>query len=233
MAKKNKFNFHTILVFIKRGLIFFFSSTLLVVLAYIFFNPPLTPLMLVRNAGQLLSGEKVELQKKWIPIDSISPFLIQAVIASEDNNFQKHWGFDFEAIQKASKLNEKGGKMRGASTISQQTAKNVFLWPDRTWVRKGFEVYFTGMIELCWSKKRIMEVYLNVIEMGDGIYGAEMAAKTFFNKSAKNLNRNEAALIAAVLPNPRKWHPDMPTPYIKNKQQKILQAMNKVGKVIL
>lgn len=187
---------------------------------------------MVRNAGQLLSGEKVELQKKWIPIDSISPYLIQAVIASEDNNFLHHWGFDFEAIQKASKLNEKGGRMRGASTISQQTAKNVFLWPDRTWVRKGFEVYFTGMMELCWSKKRIMEVYLNVIEMGDGIYGAEMAAKTFFNKSAKNLNRNEAALIAAVLPNPRKWHPDTPTTYIKNKQQKILQAMNKVGKVV-
>lgn len=187
--------------------------------------------MLVRCVGNMLSAETPEIQKRWIPIDSISPNLIQAVIASEDNNFQDHWGFDFEAIKKASKLNEKGGRMRGASTISQQTAKNVFLWPDRTWVRKGFEVYFTCMIEVCWSKKRIMEVYLNVIEMGEGIYGAEMAAQTFFHKSAKNLNRNEAALIAAVLPNPRKWHPDTPTAYIKNKQQKILQAMIKVGKV--
>ena len=229
---KNKFTFQTILLFFKRVLIFFFSSTLLVTLLYIFFNPPLTPLMVVRSAGQLFTGEKIELHKDWIPIDSISPFLIQAVIASEDNNFQDHWGFDFEAIQKASKLNQKGGKMRGASTISQQTAKNVFLWPDRTWVRKGFEVYFTGMIELCWSKKRIMEVYLNVIEMGDGIYGAEMAAQTYFHKSSKSLTRSEAALIAAVLPNPRKWHPDQPTPYISHKQQNILRAMYKVGKVV-
>ncbi|MFZ4399649.1 MAG: monofunctional biosynthetic peptidoglycan transglycosylase [Bacteroidales bacterium] len=231
MAKKNKFNIQTIIIFIKRALILFFSSTILITLVYLFLDPPLTPLMLVRCAGKLISGEKVALQKEWIPIDSISPFLIQAVIASEDNNFQDHWGFDFEAIKKASKLNEKGGKMRGASTISQQTAKNVFLWPDRTWVRKGFEVYFTGMIELFWSKKRIMEVYLNVIEMGEGIYGAEMAAQSYFKKSAKNLSRSEAALIAAVLPNPRKWHPDNPTQYISRKQQKILIAMNKVGKV--
>jgi monofunctional biosynthetic peptidoglycan transglycosylase len=231
MAKKSKFNFHSIFIFIKRAMILFFSSTLLLTLVYIFLNPPLTPLMVVRSSSQLFSSEKVQLSKTWIPIDSISPYLVQAVIASEDNHFQDHWGFDFEAIQKASKLNQKGGKMRGASTISQQTAKNVFLWPDRSWVRKGFEVYFTGMIELCWSKKRIMEVYLNVIEMGDGIYGAEMAAQTFFKKSAKKLNRNEAALIAAVLPNPRKWHPNAPSPYISHKQQRILQAMNKVGKV--
>ncbi len=228
---KNKFSFKTILVYIKRAMIFFFASTLLTTLVYIFLNPPLTPLMVVRSTEQLFSGKKMELQKNWLPIDSISPLLIQAVVASEDNNFKEHWGFDFEAIQKANELNKRGKKMRGASTISQQTAKNVFLWPDRTWVRKGFEVYFTAMIELCWSKKRIMEVYLNVIEMGDGIYGAEMAAQTFFNKSAKKLNRNEAALIAAVLPNPRKWHPDMPTPYISRKQQKILQLMDKVGKI--
>ncbi|MFZ4414613.1 MAG: transglycosylase domain-containing protein, partial [Bacteroidales bacterium] len=147
---KNKFTFKTIFLYIKRGIIFFFVSSLLVTLAYIFLNPPLTPLMVVRSASQLFSNENMELQKKWVCIDSISPFLIQAVIASEDNNFQDHWGFDFEAIQKANKLNQKGEKMRGASTISQQTAKNVFLWPDRSWVRKGIEVYFTGMIELCW-----------------------------------------------------------------------------------
>ena len=228
---KNKFTFKTIFLYIKRGIIFFFVSSLLVTLAYIFLNPPLTPLMVVRSASQLFSNENMELQKKWVCIDSISPFLIQAVIASEDNNFQDHWGFDFEAIQKANKLNQKGEKMRGASTISQQTAKNVFLWPDRSWVRKGIEVYFTGMIELCWSKKRIMEVYLNVIEMGDGIYGSEMASQIFFKKSARNLNRSEAALIAAVLPNPRIWRPDHPSAYISHKQQKILQAMNKVGKV--
>lgn len=219
--------------FIKRLLIFFFASTLLTTLIYIFVNPPLTPLMFIRSTTHLFSGESVRLKKKWVHLESISPHLVKAVIASEDNNFVGHWGFDFEAIKKANELNKKGGKLRGASTISQQTAKNVFLWPDRTWIRKGFEVYFTGIIELLWSKKRIMEIYLNVIEMGDGIYGAEMAAKIYFNKSAKDLSQSEAALIAAVLPNPRKWHPDNPNNYIKRKQQRIIQVMNKMGKIDL
>lgn len=228
---KQKFTLNSIFIFFKRLAIFFFASSLLANILYIFINPPATPLMLLRSTEQLFLGEKVVLKKEWLSLDSISPYLIQAVVASEDNNFEDHWGFDFDAIRKANKLNEKGGKLRGASTISQQTAKNVFLWPDRTWVRKGFEVYFTGTIELCWSKKRIMEVYLNIIEMGDGIYGAEMAAQTYFHKSAKDLNKKEAALIASVLPNPRKWHPDKPTAYIKKKQQRIMQAMNKIGKV--
>ncbi len=230
---KNKSIFNTVLKFVKRIMIIFFSSTLLTTLIYIFLNPPLTPLMAIRSTEQLFSGKEIKLQKKWLSIDDISPHLIQAVIASEDNKFKDHWGFDFKAIRKANKHNKKNKRKRGASTISQQTAKNVFLWPDRTWVRKGFEVYFTGIMEFCWSKKRIMEVYLNVIEMGNGIYGAEMAAQTFFNKPAKNLNRREAALIAAVLPNPRKWHPNRPTPYIKRKQQRILQLMNKIGRIEL
>ena len=204
--------------FFKRLLIFFFASTLLTVIIYIFINPPLTPLMLIRSTSQLFSGDDLKLKKEWVKIESISPNLIKAVIASEDNNFTDHWGFDFEAIKKANELNKKGGKLRGASTISQQTAKNVFLWPDRTWVRKGFEVYFTGLIELFWTKKRIMEVYLNVIEMGDGIYGAEMASQYYFKKSAKDLSPSEAALIASILPNPRKWHADNPNSYIKRKQ---------------
>lgn len=230
MAKKG-FQLSSIFVFIKRVIIFFFASTILITLLYIFINPPATPLMIVRSVGHFFDGEKVVLKKDWLPLDSISPYLVQAVVASEDNNFKTHWGFDFEAIRKANELNKKGGKLRGASTISQQTAKNVFLWPDRSWVRKGFEVYFTGMTELFWSKRRIMEVYLNVIEMGDGIYGAEMAAQTYFHKSARNLNKKEAALIAAVLPNPRKWHPDKPDNYLNRKQQKIFQLMNKVGKI--
>lgn len=219
--------------FFKRLLIFFFASTLLTVIIYIFINPPLTPLMLIRSTSQLFSGDDLKLKKEWVKIESISPNLIKAVIASEDNNFTDHWGFDFEAIKKANELNKKGGKLRGASTISQQTAKNVFLWPDRTWVRKGFEVYFTGLIELFWTKKRIMEVYLNVIEMGDGIYGAEMASQYYFKKSAKDLSPSEAALIASILPNPRKWHADNPNSYIKRKQQRILLLMNKMGKVEL
>ena len=228
---KQKFSFGSIITFFKRVLIFFFASTLIVTLIYIFINPPATPLMLIRSAGMIFSDKEVVMKKRWIPLDSISPYLVQAVVASEDNNFKEHWGFDFDAIRKANELNKKGGKLRGASTISQQTAKNVFLWPDRSWVRKGFEVYFTGMIELCWSKRRIMEVYLNIIEMGDGIYGAEMAAQTYFNKPAKNLNKKDAALIAAILPNPRQWHPDKPQDFLKRKQQKILQLMNKVGEV--
>ncbi|HOW31865.1 MAG TPA: monofunctional biosynthetic peptidoglycan transglycosylase, partial [Bacteroidales bacterium] len=132
------------------------------------------------------------------------------------------------AIQKAQKLNKKGRKLRGASTISQQTAKNVFLWPARNWVRKGLEVYFTGLIEVCWGKKRIMEVYLNVIEMGDGIYGAEMAAQQYFHKPASKLSRSESAAIAAVLPGPRKWRPDRPTPYISRKTSAISSLMYKI-----
>ena len=139
-----------------------------------------------------------------------------------------HYGVDFKAIEKAQKLNKKGKKLRGASTISQQTAKNVFLWPSRTWLRKGLEVYFTGLIEIFWGKQRIMEVYLNVIEMGDGVYGAEAAAQKFFSKSAQNLNASEAAAIAAILPGPRKWRPDKPTPYISRKKSAILRAMNNI-----
>jgi len=155
---------------------------------------------------------------------------VLAVIASEDNNFESHYGIDFKAIEKARKLNKRGKKIRGASTITQQTAKNVFLWQSRNYIRKGLEVYFSGLIELFWGKKRIMEVYLNVIEMGDGIYGAEAASQHYFHKPAKNLSRAEAAAIAAVLPNPRKWHPDKPTAYISRKKSWILWNMNNVVK---
>ncbi len=228
---KFKFNKKRIFNIIKKIIIWFFISTIAVTIIYRFVAPPVTPLMIVRCAGQIFSGDKVKLSKDWVKIEDISPNLINAVVASEDNNFRSHWGFDFEAIKKAEELNKKGGKLRGASTISQQTAKNVFLWPDRTYIRKGFEVYFTVMIELTWSKKRIMEVYLNVIEMGEGIYGAEKAAQTYFHKSAKNLNKREAAAIAAILPNPRKWHPDKPSAYIQHKTQKIMEAMDRLGPV--
>jgi monofunctional biosynthetic peptidoglycan transglycosylase len=150
-----------------------------------------------------------------------------AVIASEDQNFEDHFGFDLAAIKKAEAYNEKhkGKKLKGASTISQQTAKNVFLWQSRSWVRKGFEVYFTFLIEIFWSKQRIMEVYLNVIEMGDGIYGAEACSQEFFHKPSKKLSVQQAALIAAVLPNPRKWSVTKPTPYILHRQQRIIRFM--------
>lgn len=222
-----------LLKFIKYFLIIFFGSSLFFVLLYRFVNPPVTPLMLIRSTQQLFSGETMKLKKDWQPLEKISPNLQLAVVASEDNRFLEHSGFDLEAIKKAQDYNEKkkGKKIRGASTISQQTAKNVFLWPDRTWVRKGLEVYFTFLIETVWGKKRIMEVYLNVIETGKGIYGAEAASRDYFHKPASDLTREQAALIAAVLPNPRKWDPSRPSSYLLTREQWILWNMGNIGKI--
>lgn len=211
-----------------KAVILFFVSTILVAILYRFVPPPVTPLMMIRVVEQLSAGEKPKLEKEWVPLWKISPNMPLAVIASEDNRFTSHYGVDFKAIEKAQKLNKKGRKLRGASTITQQTAKNVFLWPARTYIRKGLELYFTGLIEVFWGKKRIMEVYLNVIEMGDGIYGVEAASQQYFGKPASDLKRSEAAAIAAVLPNPRKWRPDKPTSYISRKKQWILWNMNNV-----
>ena len=186
--------------------------------------------MLIRVVENIAEGKKPSITKDWVQLKDISPNLVLAVIASEDNNFETHYGVDFKAIEKAQKLNKKGKKIRGASTITQQTAKNAFLWPARNYIRKGLELYFTGLIELFWGKERIMEVYLNVIEMGDSIYGAEAAAQKYFKKPAKNLTRAEAAAIAATLPNPRRWRPDKPTAYIAKKKSWILWNMNNVVK---
>jgi len=199
-------------------------------LIFRFINPPATPLMLIRVIENIADQKKPAIIKDWVSLKNISPNLVLAVIASEDNNFETHYGLDFKAIEKAKRLNARGKKIRGASTITQQTAKNVFLWQARTYLRKGLELYFSGLIELFWGKKRIMEVYLNVIEMGDGIYGAEAASQKYFNKPAKNLTRAEAAAIAAVLPNPRKWRPDKPTQYISRKKAWIIRNMNNVEK---
>jgi monofunctional biosynthetic peptidoglycan transglycosylase len=225
--------FRKIFRIIRFAVFFFFISTIFVTIVYRFVRPPVTPLQLIRVAEQISDGEKVSMKRDWVKLEDISPNMPRAVIASEDNNFQKHHGIDFEAIKKARELNKKRKRKLGASTISQQTAKNVFLWPDRTWLRKGLEVYFTGLIEIFWGKRRIMEVYLNVIEMGDGIYGVEMASQKFFRKPASDLTRSEAALIAAVLPNPRRWSPAKPSSYIQRRQQNILRVMGQVGKIEL
>jgi monofunctional biosynthetic peptidoglycan transglycosylase len=222
-----------LLRFIKYFLIVFFSSSVFFVILYRFVNPPVTPLMLIRTLQQKTGGEPVRLKKDWRSLEDISVNLQLAVVASEDNLFLEHSVFDLNAIKKAQDYNErkKGKKVRGASTISQQTAKNVFLWPDRTWVRKGFEAYFTFLIETIWGKKRIMEVYLNVIEMGNGIYGAEAASRNYFHTSAANLTRGQAAGLAAILPNPRKWDPSHPSAYLVNREQWILWNMANIGKV--
>jgi monofunctional glycosyltransferase len=220
--------------FLKYFIIIYFASSIFFVFLYKYVNPPLTPLMVIRLAEQSFSGQTIKLNKKWIPIGDMSANLPLSVVASEDNLFMEHSGFDFESIEKAKEYNAKkqGKKVRGASTISQQTAKNVFLWPQRSWVRKGLEVYFTVLIEFVWGKKRIMEVYLNVIETGKGIYGVEAASQSYFGKSASNISRGEAALIAAVLPNPIKWNPASPTPYIRGRQQWILWNMSNIGKLV-
>lgn len=184
--------------------------------------------MIQRGFERKLDGKTWKLKKKWRNYDELSNNLKKAAIAGEDANFRSHWGFDLNGIKRAYQRNKVGSKIHGGSTISQQTAKNVFLWPDRSWIRKGAEVYFTLLIELLWSKERILEVYLNVIETGDGIYGAEAATKTFFHKPATRLSKAEATLLIAILPNPLRWSPIKPTAYIRYKQRAILQNMQKI-----
>ena len=183
--------------------------------------------MFIRCYDQLKEGRSLKMSHHWVSLDNISPSLPTAVMASEDARFLSHHGFDFEAIQTAAKRNREHPEKQklGASTISQQTAKNVFLWPGRSWLRKGLEVYFTGLIELFWSKQRIMEVYLNSIETGDGIYGADAVAQEHFQLPAKLLTPAQCALIAATLPNPRRFSSREPSQYMLKRQKKILHEM--------
>ena len=219
-----------ILRYTRNLLIFFFASSILSVIAYRFIPVYITPLMVIRSIQQMTSGDMPTWKHTWVSFDKISPYLPTAVIASEDNRFAEHNGFDFVEIKKAIKENEKRKRKRGASTISQQTAKNVFLWPQSSWVRKGLEVYFTFLIEQLWSKERIMEVYLNSIEMGNGIYGAQATAKNNFNTTAAKLSKAQCALIAATLPNPIRFNSAKPSPYILKRQQQIMRLMNLVPK---
>ena len=210
----------------------FFASTILSVVLFRFLPVWVTPLMVIRCYQQVSEGRELKLSHDWEPLENISPSLPVAVMASEDARFLEHHGFDYKAIEHAAKRNREHPEKRklGASTISQQTAKNVFLWPGRSWVRKGFEAYFTVLIEMLWSKQRIMEVYLNSIEMGEGIYGAQAVAEEHFNKDAKDLSRSECALIAVTLPNPRKFSSKNPSAYMQKTQARILREMKAVGK---
>ena len=211
----------------------FLASTILSVIFYRFVPVVLTPTMLIRCAQQLTEGKELKLSHHWVPLERISVDMPTAVMASEDARFLDHHGFDFNAIVSAAERNRKHPEKRklGASTISQQTAKNVFLWPGRSWTRKGFEAYFTLLIELFWSKQRIMEVYLNSIEMGDGIYGADAVAQEHFGVSASQLSRSQCALVAATLPNPRRFSSKHPSAYMKKRQAKILHEMRFVKKL--
>ncbi len=220
--------------FFVRVALFFFIGSVVLVLVFRFIPVPFTLLMLQRCVEQAWNGKTVRFEKDWVPLNEISNQMQLAVVCSEDQNFLWHNGFDFEAIKDAMKYNEKQKskrrkRVRGASTISQQTAKNAFLFPARSFIRKGLEVYFTGLIELLWSKERVMEVYLNVIEMGDGVYGVEAASQRFFHKKASKLTTSEAALIAAVLPNPIRFRIDAPTGYIRARQGAIQTQMRLWG----
>ena len=216
--------------FFRKLMLYFFIGSVALTIIYRFVPPPFTYLMIQRLVEQKMDGEDLKLRKDWVSIEEMSPYLVRAVIASEDQHFNEHWGFDIEALQKAYQHNQKSKKVKGGSTISQQVAKNVFLWPGRSYIRKGLEAYFTILIEITWSKKRIMEIYLNEIEMGNGIYGAEAAAKKYFRKPAKDLSKRESALVAAVLPNPIRWTPANPNAYIQRRQYRILRAMRYIGK---
>ncbi len=184
--------------------------------------------MLIRCAQQVSRGETLRLKHHWVPLDSMSIYMPVAVMASEDQRFLNHHGFDFIEIDKAMEEHRTGKRFRGGSTISQQTAKNVFLWPQPSWVRKGLEAYFTVLIEYIWGKERIMEVYLNSIEMGDGIYGAEAVAQQHFGCRAAALTRPVCALVAATLPNPLKFSSKSPSAYILKRQTAIMTQMRHI-----
>jgi len=220
--------FKKILRLLYKLMLWFVVVSVLSVLLLRFIPIPFTPLMISRAFEQKADGQEMHSSHDWVPIEEISPNLQKAVIASEDDKFLTHHGFNFDAMYKAYKGNKKGKKIKGGSTISQQTAKNVFLWQGRSYVRKVLEAYFTVLIELLWSKERIMEVYLNSIEMGEGVYGAQAAAEHWFHKDAANLTKREAASIAAILPNPLKYRATKSSRYIERRKGRIVKLMRYV-----
>jgi len=215
-----------------KALLWFFWLSILSVIIFKWVPIPFTPLMVTRIIEFKLDNKGDAIfSHKWVPLEEISPNLQKAVIASEDGNFLIHSGFDFKAMQKAYKSNSKGRKLKGGSTISQQTAKNVFLWQGRSYLRKGLEAYFTVLIECIWGKRRIMEVYLNSIEMGNGVYGAQEAARHWYTTTAIALTPKEAAGIAAILPNPRKFKASNSSSYISRRKDKIMRVMRHLGTI--
>lgn len=209
-----------------RVLLLFFGGTIFWVLLLKIMNPPVTYLQLQRAFERKAAGKEWKIEKSWLDYVDISNNLKRAALAGEDAHFMTHNGFDTDAISQAIVKNKSGKSLRGGSTISQQVAKNVFLWPKRSWLRKGLETYFTVLIEIFWSKQRILEVYLNVIEMGQGIYGAEAASKYYFYKSGKSLTKKEAALIIAILPSPQKWDARRPSAYVNRRANNIVRYLN-------
>jgi len=208
----------------------FIVVSALVVLSLRWINPPFTAFMAESQIAAWTSRDATYVSRhSWVNLDGISPNLPLAVVASEDQKFPEHWGFDVEAIEKAYALNQHSHKVRGASTISQQVAKNLYLWSGRSYFRKGLEAYFTVLIEALWPKRRILEIYLNVAEFGYGIYGAEAAAQRYFRKPASRLSRSDAAVLAAVLPNPERFSAAAPSRYVQQRRDWILGQMQALG----
>jgi len=221
--------FRNVWKWVKRIVLFYIAISIVSVIIFRWVPFYITPMVAIRYVKERFDKHPAPIQKTWVSIDDISPNLQLAVFCSEDQDFFHHHGFNYQAIQAAWKHDEHSKKIRGASTISQQAARCAFLTTNRSWIRKGFEAYYTGLTELFWSKKRIMEVYLNVIEFGKGIFGAEAASEYYFHKHAKNLTRQEAAALASILPDPLKWSPINPGPYVAERQQWIVGQMDHYG----
>lgn len=236
MTKRKRFNLKRIIkklpkIILKIFLWFIFLSILSVLLLK-WINPPITSIMVQRKIEALVSwNDRQMIAYEWFSYDDISEQMAIAVIAAEDQNFPFHFGFDFEQIEKALEQHERGRRLRGASTITQQVAKNLFLWEGRSFIRKGFEAYFTVLIELLWSKERILEVYLNIIETGDMIFGVGAASQIYFKRLPSKLTRNQAALLAATIPNPKRFSARNPSGYIFRRQSWILGQMSSLGGV--
>lgn len=216
---------------LKRGLITLVGVWLLGIVTFAFLPVPFSAVMVERQLGAWLSGDfGYVAHSDWVSMEDISPQMALAVMAAEDQKFPEHWGFDVAAIEKALSHNERRPtRIRGASTLSQQTAKNLFLWDGRSWLRKGLEAGLTSGIELVWTKRRILTVYLNIVEFGDGVFGVEEASQRFFNKPANRLTASEAALLAAVLPNPHRFKANAPSGYVVQRQQWIMRQMRQLG----
>ena len=210
-------------------LLWFAVGSALLVLVFRWVPLPGTALMVERKVESWLDGQPIDLQRSWRPWDEISDELKVAVMAGEDQKFPEHWGFDFGAIRAALIHNEQGGTLRGASTLSQQVSKNLFLWSGRSWLRKGLEAWFTALIEVLWPKQRILEVYLNSAEWDEGVFGAEAAAQHHFGVSAKNLTRQQASYLAAVLPSPLNWSASHPSTYVSRRAGWIRQQISQLG----
>lgn len=211
-------------------IVFFIVLSAAVTLVFRFVNPAATAVILSKSGNpitQLISLKYYD--QKWVGIQNISSYASLAVVASEDQRFFEHFGFDFEQIEKAMKENERRRRIRGASTITQQTAKNLFLWQGKTFIRKGLEAYYALLLELIWGKKRILEVYLNIVELGENIYGVEAASRIFFKKSSAYLTSAEAAFLAATLPNPIKRKVSRPSSYLLRRKEQIMVQMNLIG----